>query len=566
LPPHRITDDLDRLLEVLPAVVRTSLESPERREQLLEVVLDLGRIPEARYPGRVLALGEVPIERTDLVAVLERLGPFGGDNRAGIERTLHRISAIRNRTGEVVGLTCRVGRAVYGTVAMVRDLLDSNQSLLLMGRPGVGKTTALREIARVLADDLLRRVVVIDTSNEIAGDGDIPHPAIGRARRMQVARPELQHQVMIEAVENHMPEVIVIDEIGTELEAQAARTIAERGVMLVATAHGNELANLIKNPTLSDLVGGIQSVTLGDEEARRRRTQKTVLERAAEPTFPLAVEMHSRHRWLVHRDVAASVDLMLRGQTARPQIRELGEDGRLQLRDQPVSGSAASGPRRLPPLPLPDPTLRAGDAAPPLLSTPLSPPPPAPLPPTPQPSTPQPSPGPAQPPTDLPRPDPIAPLRLCPVGVNSHLLEEAARSRQLPVQVVAAPEQADAVLTLRGELGRHPEFRKRARGLGLPILVIKTDSVHQLQRAMERLLERRRPAASAATGLEDAHAAMEECRLAVEQVVLPQGRPVELLPRSEAVRQMQAELVGRYRLRTAVFGRGQQQRLRVFPA
>ena len=566
MPPHRITDDLDRLLEVLPAVVRTSLESPERREQLLEVVLDLGRIPEARYPGRVLALGEVPIERTDLVAVLERLGPFGGDNRAGIERTLHRISAIRNRTGEVVGLTCRVGRAVYGTVAMVRDLLDSSQSLLLMGRPGVGKTTALREIARVLADDLLRRVVVIDTSNEIAGDGDIPHPAIGRARRMQVARPELQHQVMIEAVENHMPEVIVIDEIGTELEAQAARTIAERGVMLVATAHGNELANLIKNPTLSDLVGGIQSVTLGDEEARRRRTQKTVLERAAEPTFPLAVEMHSRHRWLVHRDVAASVDLMLRGQTARPQIRELGEDGRLQLRDQPVSGSAASGPRRLPPLPLPDPTLRAGDAAPPLLSTPLSPPPPAPLPPTPQPSTPQPSPGPAQPPTDLPRPDPIAPLRLCPVGVNSHLLEEAARSRQLPVQVVAAPEQADAVLTLRGELGRHPEFRKRARGLGLPILVIKTDSVHQLQRAVERLLERRRPAASAATGLEDAHAAMEECRLAVEQVVLPQGRPVELLPRSEAVRQMQAELVGRYRLRTAVFGRGQQQRLRVFPA
>ena len=369
MPPHRITDDLDRLLEVLPAVVRTSLESPERREQLLEVVLDLGRIPEARYPGRVLALGEVPIERTDLVAVLERLGPFGGDNRAGIERTLHRISAIRNRTGEVVGLTCRVGRAVYGTVAMVRDLLDSSQSLLLMGRPGVGKTTALREIARVLADDLLRRVVVIDTSNEIAGDGDIPHPAIGRARRMQVARPELQHQVMIEAVENHMPEVIVIDEIGTELEAQAARTIAERGVMLVATAHGNELANLIKNPTLSDLVGGIQSVTLGDEEARRRRTQKTVLERAAEPTFPLAVEMHSRHRWLVHRDVAASVDLMLRGQTARPQIRELGEDGRLQLRDQPVSGSAASGPRRLPPLPLPDPTLQhpppAGEAAPP---------------------------------------------------------------------------------------------------------------------------------------------------------------------------------------------------------
>ncbi|MFI0403718.1 MAG: AAA family ATPase, partial [Cyanobium sp.] len=236
---QRITDDLDRLLEVLPERVRGDLGTEERRDQLLEVVLDLGRIPEARYPGTAIALGDTPIERQDLAGVLERIGRFGEDNRAGIERTLHRISAIRNRTGEVVGLTCRVGRAVFGTVTMVRDLLDTSQSLLLMGRPGVGKTTALREIARVLADDLLRRVVVIDTSNEIAGDGDIPHPAIGRARRMQVARPELQHQVMIEAVENHMPEVIVIDEIGTELEAQAARTIAERGVMLVATAHGN---------------------------------------------------------------------------------------------------------------------------------------------------------------------------------------------------------------------------------------------------------------------------------------------------------------------------------------
>ncbi|MEX1323321.1 MAG: AAA family ATPase, partial [Synechococcaceae cyanobacterium] len=331
--PQRITDDLDRLLAVLPAPVAEALPRCLEHDQLLEVVLDLGRLPEARYPGRVVELGTRPIERSDLAAVVERLGAFGGDNRAGIERTLHRISAIRNRRGEIVGLTCRVGRAVFGTVAMVRDLLDAGRSLLLMGRPGVGKTTALREIARVLADELGKRVVVIDTSNEIAGDGDIPHPAIGRARRMQVARPELQHQVMIEAVENHMPEVIVIDEIGTELEALAARTIAERGVVLVATAHGNALDNLIKNPTLSDLVGGIQSVTLGDEEARRRRTQKTVLERAAEPTFPLAVEMHSRRRWLVHPDVAATVDALLRGQAARPQVRELDEDGRVSCQD-----------------------------------------------------------------------------------------------------------------------------------------------------------------------------------------------------------------------------------------
>ena len=287
--PQRVTDDLDRLLAVLPEAVQRGLSACGGCDQLLEVVLDLGRLPEARFSGRTVYLDQRPVGRDDLAAVINRLGPFGGDNRACIERTLHRISAIRNRTGDVVGLTCRVGRAVFGTVAMVRDLLDTGQSLLLMGRPGVGKTTALREIARVLADDLQRRVVVIDTSNEIAGDGDIPHPAIGRARRMQVARPELQHQVMIEAVENHMPEVIVIDEIGTLLEAQAARTIAERGVQLVATAHGNELANLIKNPTLCDLIGGIQSVTLGDEEARRRGSQKTVLERCADPTFPLAV-------------------------------------------------------------------------------------------------------------------------------------------------------------------------------------------------------------------------------------------------------------------------------------
>jgi len=554
---QRVTDDLDRLLEVLPLAVQHALAAPEGREQLLEVVLDLGRPPEARYPGRAQVLGEAPIERSDLAEILRRLGPFGGDNRAGIERTLHRISAIRNRTGEVVGLTCRVGRAVFGTVALVRDLLDSGQSLLLMGRPGVGKTTALREIARVLADDLGRRVVVIDTSNEIAGDGDIPHPAIGRARRMQVARPELQHQVMIEAVENHMPEVIVIDEIGTELEAQAARTIAERGVQLVATAHGNELANLIRNPTLSDLVGGIQSVTLGDEEARRRRTQKTVLERAAEPTFPLAVEMHSRHRWSVHREVALTVDLLLRGQSARPQVRELGPGGQVRLAEPTAVpetalrpayvAPAAPTPRRLAPVPLPDPLAPSPHA-------PAAPPPATAM------ATP-------------PAPPAAGPLRLCGVGLSARALEEAVRSRAWPVQVVGDPDQADALLSLRGHLGRDPGLRRRARDLGLPILVIKSDSLHQLQRAIERLLERRQggeaPAGAAASGgadPDDAHAAMEECRLAVERVVLPQGQPVELLPRSERVRSMQAELVGRYRLRSAVFGRGPQQRLRVFPA
>jgi stage III sporulation protein SpoIIIAA len=543
-PPQRVTDDLDRLLAVLPDSVVAALRPEPARDQLLEVVLDLGRVPEARYPGRAVSLGGQPVQRADLAAVVERLGEFGGDNRAGIGRTLHRISAIRNRRGEIVGLTCRVGRAVFGTVVMVRDLLDSGQSLLLMGRPGVGKTTALREIARVLADELEQRVVVIDTSNEIAGDGDIPHPAIGRARRMQVARPELQHQVMIEAVENHMPEVIVIDEIGTELEAQAARTIAERGVMLVATAHGNALANLIKNPTLADLVGGIQSVTLGDEEARSRRTQKTVLERAAEPTFPLAVEMHSRQRWLVHGDVAATVDALLRGQPARPQVRQLAGDGRMQVQDGP---------------------------APPMLRAVQSPP--------------QRPAAPALAPVPLPAVEELVPeelvaieeedgpLRVHGAGIPPGLLEQVVRSRQLPVEVVGRVELADVVLSVRHQLGRDPQVRRQAQELGLPILVVKSAALPQLQRALERLLQRHRPAAAASLpgagggqARDDALAALEECRLAVEQVVLAQGQPVELLPRSGAVRQQQAELASRYRLRTAVFGHGEQQRLRVFPA
>ncbi|MBE9153261.1 AAA family ATPase [Cyanobium sp. LEGE 06113] len=532
------------MLAVLPGPVQRALASEERRQQLLEVVLDLGRVPEARYPGRAIELGAQPVQSADLEAVVRQLGAFGSDNRAGIASTLHRISAIRNRTGTVVGLTCRVGRAVFGTVVMVRDLLDSGQSLLLMGRPGVGKTTALREIARVLADDLCKRVVVIDTSNEIAGDGDIPHPAIGRARRMQVARPELQHEVMIEAVENHMPEVIVIDEIGTEREAQAARTIAERGVMLVATAHGNELSNLIKNPTLSDLVGGIQSVTLGDEEARRRRTQKTVLERAAEPTFPLAVEMHSRHRWLIHNEVAGTVDLLLRGQVARPQVRELGPDGRLQLRDPPL---ATRGP--IPP------------AAPRLSQRPLPPLDLDPLPAAagPDPLSPQPEVGPAG----------RAPLRVYGAGVSRSLLEQVVRARQFPVEVVGSVELADVVLSARQQLGRDPHVRRQAQDLGLPILVIKSAALPQLQRALERLLARRRPAgepALDAAAADDAHAALEECRLALEQVVLARGQPVELLPRSGRVRQLQSELAGRYRVRSAVFGPAGDQRLRLFPA
>ena len=540
---ERITDDLQRLLALLPTAVQEVLASADRRDQLLEVVLDLGRIPEARYPGRSVELGGRCLERQDLLEMVSRIGQFGADNRAGIERTLHRISAIRNRRGDVIGLTCRVGRAVFGTVAIVRDLLDSGESLLLMGRPGVGKTTALREIARVLADDLHKRVVVIDTSNEIAGDGDIPHPAIGRARRMQVARPELQHQVMIEAVENHMPEVIVIDEIGTELEAQAARTIAERGVMLVATAHGNALVNLIKNPTLCDLVGGIESVTLGDDEARRRRTQKTVLERAAEPTFPLAVEMHSRHRWSVHDDVGRTVDLLLRGQSPRPQERELMADGDVRLIDP--EPSTPQPPQRRPALavvPLPDPgrsVRRNNDQQkPPIAEAPRE-----------------------------------AKLHVLCCGLSRQRLEEAVRCHGWPICAVDDLSAADVLLSVRQGLGRQPELRRQAREAGVPILVIKSDSLAQVERALERLLNRQPllkkdlepEGASCQRDRADALAALEECRLAVEQIVMPQGRPVELLPRNENVLQMQADLVARYSLQSDVYGSSDQRRLRVFP-
>ncbi len=337
---HRreLTDDIDALLAALPPEIADRLRGlPEERE-LIEVVLDLGRRPEARFgSGGEEVLLDREVTDRDIQWVVDHIGSFGDDNRAGVERTLHRISAIRNRSGKIVGLTCRVGRAVFGTIEIIEDLVESGRSVLIMGRPGIGKTTMLREAARVLADDLDKRVVVVDTSNEIAGDGDIPHPGIGRARRMQVPTPALQHAVMIEAVENHMPQVIVIDEIGTELEAMAARTIAERGVQLIGTAHGNNLDNLMLNPTLSDLIGGIQSVTLGDEEARRRRTQKSVLERKAPPTFDVVVEIQDRDRVTVHADVADTVDALLRGDPVAPELRWRDEGGvhRSQSRPHP---------------------------------------------------------------------------------------------------------------------------------------------------------------------------------------------------------------------------------------
>lgn len=579
----RSTDDLSQLLGILPPHLRKVLENHTDLNQLVEVVMDFGRLPEARFPGaRTESLSDKPVTRDDLDYATARVGHFGGDNRAGIEQTLHRISAIRNRRGDVIGLTCRVGRAVFGTIATIRDLVESGKSILMLGRPGVGKTTALREIARVLADELQKRVVIIDTSNEIAGDGDVPHPAIGRARRMQVAEPELQHKVMIEAVENHMPQVIVIDEIGTELEALAARTIAERGVQLVGTAHGNQLANLIKNPTLSDLVGGIQSVTLGDEEARRRGSQKTVLERKAPPTFEVAVEMQERSRWVVHEDVATTVDSLLRGRIPERQVRTISETGQVTITHELPEAETAGTDRSLAP---------AGRNGGPSkgdrgwrLSGQMTPVPPSrravvPL-------------GAATPheefaqlldrtdysPRAIDETDDLKQngyLYVYPYAVSRHQLEQAIRLLNLPVILTKELDTADAVLALRTHLKNHTKLRHLAKTRQLPIYILKSNSTAHIARTLRRILKLDDEGGEvepvdlrlfADNASDDELEALEEARLAVENIVIPKGQPVELLPRSAHVRKMQHELIEHYKLTSTSFGEEPNRRLRIFPA
>lgn len=566
----QITDELHKLLEILPQEIQQTLERHPLGNKLVEVVMDLGRRPEARFPGKAEYVSEKPITREDLNYCIQRVGIFSGDNRAGIEQTLHRISAIRNRSGEIIGLTCRVGRAVFGTIGTIRDLVETGQSILMLGRPGVGKTTALREIARVLADELDKRVVIIDTSNEIAGDGDIPHPAIGRARRMQVARPELQHQVMIEAVENHMPEVIVIDEIGTELEALAARTIAERGVQLVGTAHGNKIENLIKNPTLSDLVGGIQAVTLGDEEARRRGSQKTVLERKAPPTFEIAVEMLERQRWVIHESTADTVDSLLRGRQPSLQIRTVTETGEVKItREAPPPPPVSSQPTpvwrqngwrssgQMVPLPKPEPTYSEAQAFEQMLNASFQQP-------------------------DLYNGNSKAagpngedlPLHVYPYGVSRHQLEQVIQVINLPIVLTKDLDSADAVLALRSHVKNHSKLRHVAKAHHVPIHTIKESTIPQITHALQRMLNIEDTGAVEVPdlrlftqkGSEDEIEALEEARLAVEQIVIPKGQPVELLPRSATVRKMQHELVEHYRLRSSSFGDEPNRRLRIYPA
>ncbi|TMG54954.1 MAG: AAA family ATPase [Chloroflexi bacterium] len=500
------SDELEALLRGLPPDIGQRVRALDGLTGLLEIVMDLGRLPEARFTGREDTLAQREVSAEDLAYVISHIGQFGGDNRAGIERTLHRISALRNRAGKVVGLTLRVGRAVYGTMEIIRDVVESGRSILLLGRPGVGKTTLLREVARVLADEMGKRVVIVDTSNEIAGDGDIPHPGIGRARRMQVATPSLQHAVMIEAVENHMPEVVVIDEIGTEQEAAAARTIAERGVQLIATAHGNTLENLMLNPTLSDLVGGIQTVTLSDEEARRRGTQKSVLERKAPPTFQVLVEIQAYQRVAIYHDVAQTVDAVLLGMPIAPELRERDATGDLQVSTQAPSKAASEAVERR--------------------------------------STPR-----------LPANGGREILKVYPFGLSWTRVEDAARGLGVPIAIVREPEEADIVVTLKNYYRRKTTRIRNAESQGVPIYIARSNSSTQIASALASVVELRR-------GPEDQ--ALDEARDAIEQVSNGAEREIELSPQNAYVRKLQHELVERANLSSRSSGHEPFRRVQIF--
>ncbi len=505
--------DLPLLLDILPDKIRQSLEK-SNLSSLIEIVMDYGRLPEARFfDGKRIDLENEPITLGDINYAVNRVGDFTSDNRAGIERTLHRISCVRNRRGEVVGLTCRVGRTITGTIDLIRDLIDSKKSILLLGSPGVGKTTKLREIARVLADELNRRVIVIDTSNEIAGDGDIPHAGIGRSRRMQVARPELQHSVMIEAVENHTPETIIIDEIGTELEAAAARTIAERGVQLIGTAHGNALENLLKNPVLSDLVGGIQTVTLGDEEAKRRGTQKTILERAAEPTFHIAIEILDHQRLAIHKDVASAVDELLRGRALFPEIRKLDkETGKVEIltKKETLTSHGVSFSSTNTPLPT---------------------------------------------------------VSIYPYAVSRGQLERVIQTLELPASISRTIDEATVIFALKNYAKQGAKILELAKKHKTPLYVVKNNTIEGIQKALKELF----PDIVSDFTVEldvnhslDKEGALEEVRVAIDKV-MDAEKAIDLTPRNAKIRKLQHELIEQYKLDSLSIGQEPARRVRIFP-
>jgi stage III sporulation protein SpoIIIAA len=553
-----LADNLNQLLDILPEFISKPLQQNEARTQLIEIVLDIGRRPEARFANETKYLSYKTIAWQDIEYILKRLGKFSGDNRAGIEKTLHRVSALRNRNGGVIGLTCRIGRAVFGTVNIICDLLEKRKSILLLGRPGVGKTTAIREIARVLSDDMQKRVIIIDTSNEIAGDGDLPHPSIGKARRMQVRNPQNQHQVMIEAVENHMPEIIVIDEIGTELEAMAARTIAERGVQLVGTAHGRALDNLIKNPTLTDLIGGIQYVTLGDEEARRRGSSKSILERKAPPTFEVAVEIHNPKMWIIHENVERSVDLLLQGQPVPLQKRELSPVTNNIIRCTVESFQ------------------KGGDISVPAetsISMPVT--------------------GNKQkylpPPLQFNREDYFKTTKLgktgtfikketnrCFIflyvfGINSQDLRALISTLNLPVILTREMQYADNVIALGNLLKNNKKLRQISISRNINISTIPNNSLLQIAKALKQIVIRNSKSDASKKDGRIKRAGLklltplEEVQLAIEEIIMYQQQAVNLLPRSQAVRRLQHELISHYQLRSISIGKEPDCYIRIYP-
>ena len=554
-----LADDLTQLLDVLPTFISGPLEKHPRREQLVEIVLDIGRRPEARFAKGTDYLSYRTIVWQDLDYILKRLGKFSGDNRAGIEKTLHRISSIRNRKGNVIGLTCRVGRAIFGTVSIVRDLLEQKKSILLLGRPGVGKTTAIREIARVLSDGMKKRVIIIDTSNEIAGDGDLPHPSIGKARRMQVSNHQNQHEVMIEAVENHMPEIIIIDEIGTELEAAAARTIAERGVQLVGTAHGNALENLIKNPTITDLIGGIQYVTLGDEEAKRRGSSKSILERKAPPTFEVAIEIHDPQTWVIHENIEQSVDLLLQGQSLPVQRRSLIQnynnliDCKIIYNQKEVDINNDASLKRF----VPEKKQKNNY----LLNR-------------------------------LPESDKLKTKRVVKTngnlktelkekftflyiyGINTQDVKSLIKTLGIPVIITKEIQYADAILALANLVKNNRKLKQISHSKKITIHTIQSNNLLQIAKALRLLAKRKelipiKPTTNnkkiADLISQEFLTPLEETRLAIEEVVIAKNIPIDLIPRTSRIRKQQHELVTHYQLKGVSVGKEQNRRIRILP-
>ncbi|HLO98058.1 MAG TPA: AAA family ATPase [Fimbriimonas sp.] len=521
------SDGIFEFLNVLPGIVRQRIEDIGT-SGLVEVVLDYGRPAEARFIDRVERFHDIIVSDLDIDFVGKSLGEFGTDNRAGIERTLHRISAIRNRHGKIVGLTCRVGRALEGTIDIIDDIVRSGQSILILGRPGVGKTTKLREVARVLADEVMKRVVIVDTSNEIAGDGDVPHPGIGFSRRMQVRVAADQYNVMIEAVENHMPEVIIIDEIGNEQEALAARTIAERGVQLIGTAHGQTLENLMLNPSLADLIGGIQAVTLSDAEAQRRGTQKTVLERKAPPTFDVVIELLDYDRLAVHHNVQKTVDMVLRGIPPRPEIR-VRTEGKVEVvqAEQTTEATDPSFNQRFPAL------ARANTAAAVKEAKPVR--------------------------QDKPVDD--GSLRIYPYGIARTRLERAIRERKSNAIVVNDMESANVVMAIRSTYQNKPRKIRELAGKSVKTVVVRSNTFANIAGALDDLLKGNGDPGSAAKADD---MAMTEVQSGIE-TVMQSGKPFELSPQPAQIRKAQFQMIEARRLASEAVGEDPNRRVRILP-